>query len=71
MSSSHSRAIGYRRVSTAEQAGAGLGLDAQDASIDAAAQRLGLTVVDTFTDAGLSGGLRWSSALACWPLWTR
>jgi DNA invertase Pin-like site-specific DNA recombinase len=57
LSSSSPRAIGYRRVSTAEQAGVGLGLDAQNASITAAAQRLGLTVADTFTDAALSGGL--------------
>jgi DNA invertase Pin-like site-specific DNA recombinase len=51
------RAFGYRRVSTAEQAGSGLGLDAQAAAIAATAARLGLTVAETFTDAGLSGGL--------------
>lgn len=51
------RAIGYRRVSTAEQAGSGLGLDAQQTAILAAAARLGLPITDTFTDAGLSGGL--------------
>ena len=51
------RAIGYRRVSTAEQAGSGLGLDAQQAAIAASAARLGLPLADTFTDAGLSGGL--------------
>jgi DNA invertase Pin-like site-specific DNA recombinase len=50
-------AIGYRRVSTAEQAGSGLGLDAQDAAIAGAAARLGLRIPDVFTDAGLSGGL--------------
>jgi DNA invertase Pin-like site-specific DNA recombinase len=44
-------------VSTAEQAGSGLGLDAQETAIAAAAARLGLVLVDTFTDAGLSGGL--------------
>jgi hypothetical protein len=48
------RAIGYRRVSTAEQE---LGLDAQQAAIIAGAARLDLPLADTFTDAGLSGGL--------------
>ena len=52
-----SRAIGYRRVSTADQAGSGLGLDAQQTAIAAAAARLGLPLGDTFTDAGVSGGL--------------
>jgi DNA invertase Pin-like site-specific DNA recombinase len=51
------RAIGYRRVSTAEQVGSTLGLDAQQHAIDATAARLGLTVAATFTDAGVSGGL--------------
>jgi site-specific DNA recombinase len=51
------RAIGYRRVSTQEQAGSGLGLDAQHTAIEAAAARLGLSMADTFTDAGYSGGL--------------
>jgi len=50
-------AVGYRRVSTSEQAHSGLGLDAQLAAIAAAATKLGLRVVDTFTDAGVSGGL--------------
>lgn len=52
-----SRAIGYRRVSTAEQAGSGLGLDAQATAIAAVGARLGLPLVSTFRDAGLSGGL--------------
>lgn len=51
------RAIGYRRVSTAEQAGSGLGLDAQQSAIIAGAAKLGLPLAATFTDAGLSGGL--------------
>ena len=55
--SATARAIGYRRVSTAEQAGSGLGLDAQQAAIAAGAVRLGLPLADTFTDAGISGGL--------------
>jgi site-specific DNA recombinase len=52
-----SRAFGYIRVSTAEQASSGLGLEAQQTTIDTAAARLGLTLVQTFTDAGVSGGL--------------
>lgn len=51
------RAIAYRRVSTAEQAGSGLGLDAQQAAIAAGAARLGLPLADTFIDTGISGGL--------------
>jgi DNA invertase Pin-like site-specific DNA recombinase len=51
------RAIGYRRISTVEQAGSGLGLDAQQTAIAAAAARLELPLADTFTDAGISGGL--------------
>jgi DNA invertase Pin-like site-specific DNA recombinase len=34
-----------------------LGLDAQQTAIETAASRLGLPVVQTFTDAGVSGGL--------------
>src|SRR2546430_255686 len=51
------RAIGYLRVSTESQADSGLGLDAQQTAIEAAAARLGLSVAETFTDAGVSGGL--------------
>jgi DNA invertase Pin-like site-specific DNA recombinase len=51
------RAIGYRRVSTEGQAESGLGLEAQQTAIESAAARLGLELVETFTDAGLSGGL--------------
>lgn len=51
------RAVGYLRVSTDGQADSGLGLDAQRASLDAAAGRHGLTLGDVFTDAGLSGAL--------------
>jgi DNA invertase Pin-like site-specific DNA recombinase len=51
------RAIGYRRVSTQDQTSSGLGLDAQQTAITAAADRLGLPLGDTFTDAGVSGGL--------------
>lgn len=51
------RAIGYLRVSTAEQSGSGLGLEAQANAIGGAAKRLGLELVDMHTDAGVSGGL--------------
>jgi DNA invertase Pin-like site-specific DNA recombinase len=51
------RAIGYVRVSTDQQAESGLGLDAQEAAIAAAASRLGLDLVRLFTDAGVSGKL--------------
>lgn len=43
------RAVGYRRVSTADQATSGLGLEAQQAAIDTVAVRLGLELVQTFT----------------------
>lgn len=52
-----SRAIGYIRVSTEQQAESGLGLDAQQASIDVAASRLGVELSRTFVDAGTSGKL--------------
>ena len=51
------KAIGYRRVSTAEQAGSGLGLDAQETAIATAAGRLHLPLAQIFTDSGISGGL--------------
>ena len=51
------RVIGYRRVSTQDQADSGLGLEPQQTAIESAAERLGLSLVQTFTDAGVSGGL--------------
>lgn len=50
-------AVAYIRVSTTQQAESGLGLEAQQATVTAAAQRHGLPLVETFTDAGLSGSL--------------
>jgi DNA invertase Pin-like site-specific DNA recombinase len=50
------RAIGYLRVSTESQADSGLGLEAQEAAISAAAARLGLSLAQTFKDT-VSGGL--------------
>lgn len=49
-------AVGYLRVSTDGQVISGLGLDAQRAAITGAAARLGLSVAQWFTDAGVSGG---------------
>jgi DNA invertase Pin-like site-specific DNA recombinase len=51
------RAIGYARVSTDGQRESGLGLEAQRHAMAQAAARFGLWIVQTFTDAGLSGGL--------------
>lgn len=50
-------AVAYLRVSTAEQAESGAGLDAQRAAITAEAERRGLTIVAWYEDAGVSGGL--------------
>lgn len=51
------RAVAYLRVSTDKQADSGLGLDAQRASVTAAAERLTLSLVSVFVDAGVSGSL--------------
>ncbi|HYN06566.1 MAG TPA: recombinase family protein [Vicinamibacterales bacterium] len=51
------RAVAYRRVSTVDQADSGLGLEAQQTAIETAAARLGLSLAETFTDAGVSGGV--------------
>ena len=47
--------VGYIRVSTAEQADSGAGLEAQRAAIEAEAQRRGWTLLRMFEDAGASG----------------
>ena len=51
------RAIAYLRVSTEQQADSGLGLEAQQASVNAAAARMKLQLAQTFVDAGTSGSL--------------
>jgi DNA invertase Pin-like site-specific DNA recombinase len=51
------RAFGYLRVSTSQQSESGLGIEAQKTAVSAAAQRLGLPLVNVFTDAGTSGSL--------------
>lgn len=48
-------AVGYLRVSTAEQADSGAGLDAQRATIEAECARRGWTLVAVYVDAGASG----------------
>lgn len=50
-------AVGYLRVSTADQADSGAGLDAQRAAVTAYADRHGLQVIAWHTDAGISGGV--------------
>ena len=50
------RAIGYIRCSTHEQADSGLGLDAQAERIRAYLTLKGLDLTDIITDAGVSGG---------------
>jgi DNA invertase Pin-like site-specific DNA recombinase len=52
-----SRAIAYLRVSTEQQADSGRGLEAQQASVNPAANRLRIELVKTFIDTGTSGGL--------------
>lgn len=47
--------VAYRRVSTDEQAQSGAGLDAQDTTIASEVARRGWTLLETFTDAGISG----------------
>lgn len=49
------RVVGYVRVSTDEQAGSGLGLEAQRAAITAEVERRGWELVAIHEDAGASG----------------
>jgi DNA invertase Pin-like site-specific DNA recombinase len=49
------RAVGYMRVSTAEQAGSGAGLEAQRAAIEREAAHRGWELVEVCTDAAASG----------------
>ena len=47
--------VGYVRVSTAEQADSGAGLDAQRAAIEAEAARRAWALVQMCEDVGMSG----------------
>jgi DNA invertase Pin-like site-specific DNA recombinase len=49
-----SEAVGYVRVSTADQAAGGLGLEAQRAAIDSACRARDIYLTHVFTDAGVS-----------------
>ena len=49
------KAIGYTRVSTAEQSESGLGLAAQRSAIEAECRRRGWQLVQVLSDAGVSG----------------
>ena len=49
------RAVGYRRVSTTEQADSGAGLAAQQTTIEAEAARRGWDLVEVHTDQAMSG----------------
>jgi DNA invertase Pin-like site-specific DNA recombinase len=51
------RAVAYLRVSTGEQADSGAGLQAQLATVTAAAAARGWELVAVFTDAGVSGSV--------------
>src|SRR4051812_23577156 len=53
------RAIGYTRVSGKTQATDGTGLDEQRAQIETWARGHGYSVVEWFTDPGISGELPW------------
>lgn len=54
-SSENLKAVAYFRVSTDKQAQSGLGLEAQQEAVQAFAAASGLDVIQTFTDAGVSG----------------
>src|SRR5215217_6019457 len=52
------KAVGYIRVSTEEQAATGHGLEIQERAIRSFAESQGYTLVDLVRDAGVSGAKR-------------
>ncbi len=54
-SSAPTRAVGYLRVSTAEQADSGAGLAAQRAAVESEASRRGWVLLEVYVDAAVSG----------------
>lgn len=52
------RALGYLRVSTEEQAATGHGLEAQEKSVRAFAESQGYELIEVLTDPGVSGATR-------------
>ena len=54
-SSAPTRAVGYLRVSTAEQADSGAGLAAQRAAVESEALRRGWVLLEVYVDAAVSG----------------
>ena len=57
------KAVGYRRVSTSEQADSGAGLAAQESIIEAEVQRRGWELVGTYTDTASGKSLAGREAL--------
>jgi hypothetical protein len=55
--------VAHVRVSTADQAESGAGLDAQRTTITAEAERRGWTMVEWFVEEGTSGGKTPDSAM--------
>ena len=62
------RAVGYLRVSTADQGASGLGLDAQRAAITGVCWQHGWEFADVLIDSGLSAKTTWPEVSIGVPL---